>query len=143
MPYALACPDSIAPRPWVVPGALECLCRERGPDAVCVHVAGALDLATSPLLAQTLRSAELRARRVVLDLRELTFMDPSSVHVIVDASVRARRVKRQLILVRGPSQVDRVFTLTGAANVLEIGDLDPTEPPAPVPFRELQNDYAA
>jgi len=84
-----------------------------------------------------------RDDRVVLDLRQLTFMDPSSVQVIVDASVRAQRVKRRLILVRGPSQVDRVFTLTGAAKLLEIGDLDPVEPPAHVPFRDLQNNYAA
>ena len=143
MSYALALLNSTDRRPDAVPGALECMCRQRGPDAVWVHVGGELDLATSPLLEQTLRSAELRARRVVLDLRQLTFMDPSSVQVIVDASVRAQRVKRRLILVRGPSQVDRVFTLTGAAKLLEIGDLDPVEPPAHVPFRDLQNNYAA
>ena len=93
--------------------------------------------------SHSLRTAELRARCVVLDLRELKFIDPVSVHAIVDASARARRGKRRLLLVRGPLKVDRVFTLTGAPNALEIGDLDPVAPPAPVPFRELRNDYAA
>lgn len=114
---------SIGPCPDVVPGALECICRQSGPDSVWVHVRGDLDVATSPLLEQTLRGAELLSRRVVLDLRELTFMDPSSAHVIVDASERARLDKRRLMLVRGPARVDRVLTLTEAANVLEIADL--------------------
>ncbi len=140
MPYALALVDSTDPRPDVVPGALECFSRDLGPDAVLVNAGGELDLATAPLLEQMLRSAELRARRVVLDLRELTSIDPSSVHVIVDASVRARRAKRRLLLVRGPAHVDRVFTLTGAANILEIGDLGPVDPPPRSPFLQLQND---
>jgi hypothetical protein len=33
-----------------------------------------------------------------------------------------------VILARGPVQVDRVFTLTGASDGVLIADLDPTEP---------------
>jgi anti-anti-sigma factor len=101
-----------------------------------------LDLATAPSLEQTLRRAERRARLVVLDLRELTFMDSAGVHVIVNASVRARQARRRLVLVRGPSQVDRVITLAGAADVLEIGDLDTVEY-VPVPDQVPREDRAA
>jgi anti-sigma B factor antagonist len=125
MAYTLAVLDSGASRPEVVPGAFECLCRDGGHGSVWVHVAGELDLATSPLLERTLRGAKLRSRQVVLDLRELTFIDSCGVRVIVDASVRARRVKRRVILVPGPPQVDRVLKLTGALEVLEIGGLHP------------------
>jgi len=52
-----------------------------------VHVAGALDIATSPELERTLE--ELNARLVVLDMRELGFMDCAGVHTIVAASRRA------------------------------------------------------
>jgi anti-sigma B factor antagonist len=96
--------------------------RDGGPDAVWVRVVGELDVATAPRLAQTLRSAELCARRLVLDLRELAFMDCGGMRVIVNASVRARKAGRRLVIVRGPSAVDRVFTLTGTAAALEIID---------------------
>jgi anti-sigma B factor antagonist len=76
-----------------------------------------------------LRKAEPRARRLVLDLRELTFLDTAGVHVIADASHRARQAGHRLVLVRGPSHVDGLFRLTGTAASLEIVDLDPIEPP--------------
>jgi anti-anti-sigma factor len=57
-------------------------------------------------------------------------MDCSGVHAIVGASARAREHGRRLIILRGEPQVDRVFALTGAADVVEIGDLEPLpEPP--------------
>jgi hypothetical protein len=65
-----------------------CTLREGGRDTAWVRVAGELDIATAQQLEQALRVAEIRARRVVLNLRELTFTDSSGVHVIVDASNR-------------------------------------------------------
>jgi anti-sigma B factor antagonist len=78
----------------------------------------------------------------VLDLRELDFMDCSGVHTIVDASSRARQAGRRLVLLRGPPNVDRVLTLTGSAGDLEIGDLDPGEPPAQVLLQLAREDLA-
>ncbi len=66
--------------------------------------------ATVPLVEQTLRRAELRSRLVVLDLRELSFIGASGAQVIAYASICARRARRRLILVRGPSQVDRCLS---------------------------------
>jgi anti-anti-sigma factor len=64
---------------------------------------------------------------VVLDLRELAFMDCSGAHAIVYASISARQLGRRLILLRGPPDVDRVFTLTGSTGAVESADLDPAE----------------
>jgi anti-anti-sigma factor len=75
-----------------------------------------------------LRGAELRARLVVLDLREVTFMDSCGVHLIVSASIRARRAGRRLVLVRGRSQVARILALTGASEDVESVELEPGEP---------------
>jgi anti-anti-sigma factor len=111
-----------------LPG-FSCTLRDSGLDAAWVRAAGELDIATAPQLEQTLRQAEARARRVVLDLRELTFMDSCGLHAIVDASIRARAAGNRLVLVRGPSQVDRLIVLSKAADVLEIVDLDPAQPP--------------
>jgi hypothetical protein len=70
MPAALKLLDSIPSRPELVPGACECVCKDGGPDSVRVQAGGELDVVTLQLLEQTLRSAELNARQVVLDLRE-------------------------------------------------------------------------
>jgi anti-anti-sigma factor len=107
-----------------------CTWKEGGSGAAWVHVAGELDLASSPRLAQTLGEALLDARLVVLDLRELTFMDASGVHVIVDSAGDARQAEKRLVLVRGAANVDRVLTLVGACEQVEIVDLDPAESPA-------------
>jgi anti-anti-sigma factor len=102
--------------------------RECGGEVAWVQPVGELDIGTAPALEQALRGAELRARLVMLDLRELTFLDSCGVHVIVYASIRARRAGRRLVLVRGCSQVERVLALTGASEVLESVDLAPGDP---------------
>jgi anti-anti-sigma factor len=68
----------------------------------------------------------------VLDLRELSFVDRSGVHAVVSAGMRARRAGRRLVLLRGRPLVDRMFTLTGNADQLEIVDLDRGVPPVQV-----------
>ena len=60
---------------------------------------------------------------IVLDLRGLTFIDLAGVRVIVDASIEAWLGDRRLLLVRGPSHVDRVFADAEVSDVVEIGDL--------------------
>ena len=101
---------------------------EAGSCAAWVHVAGELDLATSPELDEVLQGAQHSARLVVLDLRALTFIDSSAIHVILHAAGRGQQTGGRLMLVRGPSQVDLVFTLTGASDKLSIFDLDAAEP---------------
>jgi anti-sigma B factor antagonist len=108
-----------------------CTWKADASGAAWVHVAGELHLATSAQLAKTLREAQRGARLVVLDLRELTFIDSWGVDVVLGAAHRARRKGHPLMLVRGPAEVDRVFTLSAASTKVTIFDLDPTEP-APV-----------
>jgi anti-sigma B factor antagonist len=113
-----------------------------GLDAAWVHVAGELDVATTPRLERTLEQAQLQARLVVLDLRALAFVDSTGVHAIADASIRARQVARRLVVLRGPPNVDRIFTLSGSIDV-EIHDLDPVEPPAQVLLRLAGEELAS
>ena len=126
---ALVLPDSIAGRTDFLPPRFDCSCTGGGPDAAWVHVVGELDIATTPQLERTLREAQLEARLVVLDLRELLFMDSSGVHAIVNAGIRARQAARRLLVLRGPPNVDGVFTLAGRRDAVEIRDLDPVDPP--------------
>jgi anti-anti-sigma factor len=64
---------------------------------------------------------------VVLDLRELCFIDSSGVHAIIDAAHNSRRYGGRLLIVRGPAPVDRVLTLTEVGKQVMIFDLAPTE----------------
>ena len=99
-----------------------------------MRVSGELDIATASRLAHTLHESWLQARRVVLDLHDVSFIDSSGVHAIVEASVRAREDHRQLVLVRVPPHVLRVFTLTDRSDQVEIG-ADPAGPPLETPPR--------
>jgi hypothetical protein len=56
-------------------------------------------------------------------------IDASGVDAIVTASFHAWQTGRRLILLRGPPNIDRMFTLTGSADHVEIGDVDPVKPP--------------
>lgn len=88
-----------------------------------VEATGELDLATAPQLRQTLREARESFPLVVLDLRELAFMDGSGVHVIVDAAGEAKREGGWLLVVHGSAQIERLFTLTEAHTHVLVLDL--------------------
>jgi anti-sigma B factor antagonist len=142
MPDTLDRPDSIGTRADVSP-AFVCSWTDGGRDAAWVHLAGELDIATAPQLEWTLGLDELQARLVVLDLRELVFIDSSGVHAIVKASRSARQAGRRLVLFRGPPSVDRLFALSGSSDDLEIGDLDPGDPPVQVLPQLAQEDLGS
>jgi anti-sigma B factor antagonist len=119
------------------PPAFACTATHGGLDAAWVNVVGELDIATAPELALTLHESQQLAHLTVLDLRELTFMDSAGVHTIVNASLRARKAGRRLVLVRGRPEIYRMFTLTGSTGDVDIGDLEPVQPPVPALERSL------
>jgi anti-sigma B factor antagonist len=125
--------DQIPARPPV----FACTATHGGLDAAWVNVVGELDLETAPELECTLRESERLAHLTVLDLRELVFMDCTGVHTIVEASLRARKAGRRLVLVRGAPDIYRMFMLTGSAGDVDIGDLHPAQPPAQQAQRAL------
>lgn len=112
MSEALVLPDPLASRA-IAPPAFVCSWTAGGPDAAWVHVVGELVLATAARLEQTLLQPQLDAGLVVLDLRELAFIDSSGVHSIVNASTRDRRVGRRLVVLRGPLNVNRISSCSG------------------------------
>ncbi len=117
--------------------AFSCSRTDGGLDAAWVHTAGELDIATAPQLERTLRETQLQARLVVLDLRELAFMDCYGMHAIVSAGARARLAGRRLVLLRAPRNIDRLFTLTGSFEDVEIGDIAPVVLPVHTGQRSL------
>jgi anti-sigma B factor antagonist len=92
--------------------------------ATVISVSGELDLASSPALEEELeRVAQSDAQLVVVDLRNLEFMDSTGLSVLVRAHQRAEENHRRLGLVNGSQQVQRLLTLTGVADRLMLTDV--------------------
>jgi anti-anti-sigma factor len=90
-------------------------------DTVTLAVAGDLDLATAPGLAGHLDVAgEGEARRVVLDLREMTFMDSSGVALLLRATRRAQAEGWELTIAGTPDQARYVIELCGLQDLLPL-----------------------
>ena len=82
-------------------------------DIPVLSVSGELDMAVVGQVEQALVPVEARRPPVLLlDLRDLTFMDSSGLRLVLEADIRARRDGRRLVVVRGPDPVHRVFTVT-------------------------------
>jgi anti-anti-sigma factor len=95
-------------------------CEPRDGGAVVV-VTGEVDMSTSPALREQLRAPEARAETVVLDLREVTFMDSSGLGAIVGQHKRAREHGfRFAVAVGGAVNVERILALAQLTQVLEI-----------------------
>ena len=79
-----------------------------------IALTGELDLVgATPLEEEIAKLAEQEGvRRVVLDLRELEFMDSSGLRTVALAERRLRAAGRELALVRGRDAVQRVFAIT-------------------------------
>ena len=90
-------------------------------DAVRVAPSGELDLATASLLEAQLH--ELRTAGfddVVLDLRELTFIDSSGIRVIVAEHRFAQTTGLGFSLRSGPPAVQRALEVCGLLGLLDI-----------------------
>ena len=79
-----------------------------------IALTGELDLSgAAPLDEEIDRlAAQDGVRRVVVDLRELEFMDSSGLRLVALAERRLGAAARELVLVRGPEAVQRVFEIT-------------------------------
>jgi anti-anti-sigma factor len=82
-------------------------------------------MATVPELEGALRDARADAWLVVLDLRELEFIDSSGVQLLLSADRRACEAGGRLLVVRGAAQIDRLLALLDIDRQLELVDQPP------------------
>jgi anti-anti-sigma factor len=101
---------------------------KRFDDTVQVHLrlTGELDLYSAPAFDDALVAVEgEKWPTVVLDLRELEFLDSMALRLIMRTQARAEQDGRRLVIVRGPAFLDRILNVAGLAEHLELVD----EPP--------------
>ena len=108
------------------------LTRTEDTTQVVLRPSGDLDLYTAPAFDDALVAAEgEKWPTIVLDLRALEFLDSMALRLIMRTQARAQQDGRRLIVVRGPAFLDRVLTLAGLTEHLELADDVPTPLPEP------------
>jgi anti-sigma B factor antagonist len=91
--------------------------------ATQIVVHGELDLASGPELEAELgRVSKSPTERLIVDLRQLDFMDSTGLSILVKAHQRAIDEGREFGLVRGSQQVQRLLELTGVTERLPMAD---------------------
>jgi anti-anti-sigma factor len=96
--------------------------QERG-GLVYLHVSGDLDRSSVGQLRSALEEPrDERVRRLVFDLSRVTFLDAGALAAILDADRRGHRDGFDVVIVRPPAPVGRIFTLTRAAEHLSVVD---------------------
>jgi anti-sigma B factor antagonist len=114
-------------------------------EAVRVAVRGELDILTVPRLDRALRRAESDADSIVLDLRELEFVDSSGAHLLLASDRRIRDAGGRLVVVRGSEEIEWFFRLGGLDRALEVVDRPPFEgrrPPAHERHEDRMREHA-
>ena len=93
-------------------------------ETTVVRLSGELDLASTPILERELGAVESTgAKRIVIDLAGVGFMDSTGLQALLRARERATAAEGvQLALRRGPHQVQRVFELTKTVDAFTFVD---------------------
>lgn len=92
-----------------------------GSGAVVVSVTGDIDLFTTPEFKQGVSEAMSReADRVIVDLSRSTFMDSSSLGVLIGAHRRMARRGRLLTVVCDNEAILKVLRVTGLDSVFDV-----------------------
>ena len=86
-----------------------------------VALSGELDVATADSVEQALIDVEEDGpERMVLDLRELRFIDSTGLSLLINADRRARKAGRQVTIVTGTGPPRRILETVGLDTRLDI-----------------------
>ena len=100
-----------------IPEAFSVRIEQRGGASVVVPT-GELDLATAPALESALaRAFQEATEQVVLDLRELEFIDSSGLRTLLTARRQAEDARRSFSLVAGHRGLERTLEIAGVHKV--------------------------
>jgi anti-sigma B factor antagonist len=88
-------------------------------DAVRVCPRGEVDLATAGAIREKFEEmSALGFRRVVLDLRGVTFLDSTGLRLALELRESSRDAAWEFAVIEGPAAVQRIFELTGVRSLI-------------------------
>jgi anti-sigma B factor antagonist len=89
-----------------------------------VDVAGDIDMGTSPELRKTLLDSLKAAPRLVVNLREVRYVDSSGIASLVEVLKEARNTQKRLVLFGLNRAVHEVLQLTRLTKIFEIRETE-------------------
>ncbi len=92
---------------------------EKKPEETIVHGTGRITSATSDLLQSTIRGLIPGAKRIVLDLTEVDYIDSSGLGAVVSVYVAASRAQCDLELANPKPRIKDLFKMTKLGSVFE------------------------
>jgi anti-anti-sigma factor len=85
-----------------------------------IALSGELDMATAPILVEQLTALERHgARAIILDLRDVRFIDSSGLHALVRAHRRSEQDGHGLMVVGASKSVRRLCEVMGTEFILD------------------------
>ena len=92
-------------------------------ESVRVAPVGELDIATvEKLQSEVSRLLETGFAKIVLDLRAVRFLDSTGLRLVLELDAAARADSHELLVIRGPDTVHRIFEVTQVAERLNFVD---------------------
>jgi anti-anti-sigma factor len=88
-------------------------------DAIIVRATGEVDMSTIEVLRHELDTARAEAATALLDLSEVTFMDSTGLHLLLEASHTSAVSDWGFFLVR---PVQRLIDVSGTADLIMVVD---------------------
>lgn len=93
------------------------------PKAQTIILAGEADLLGAPKIEAALKDAcAEEPGLVVIDLRDLTFIDSSGLHVLMTGHEQCIAQGHEFRVIPGPANVQRLFEITGMDEILPFTD---------------------
>jgi anti-anti-sigma factor len=101
----------------------------RAGDVAVVVARGDIDLSSLAKATAALDGARAGARSLILDLREVGFMDTSGLRLIIEEQHRAAATGYHFAVIPGSGRVQRLFEIAGLAREDTLFVDPPTEAP--------------
>jgi stage II sporulation protein AA (anti-sigma F factor antagonist) len=99
----------------VTPSSYLSLEVRRDGDAAVITARGDIDLSTLAKASAALDECRAGVRSLILDLREVRFMDTSGLRLVIEEQQRAAKTGCRFAVVRGSPRVQRLFEIAGLA----------------------------
>ena len=93
---------------------------ERSPEVAVVQLKGELAAGVTDLLYRQVKELIPEVKRIVLDLKELTYLDSSGIGMIVRLFVSAKSAKCSLQLMNVGGRVRKLLGITDLLSVLQV-----------------------
>jgi anti-anti-sigma factor len=87
-----------------------------------IAILGELDISTTPELTDAITSLEPGYETLVVDLSRCTFFASSGISILLEQSHRAKENGFELVVIKAPPEVQRMFDLAGLDDKLTFRD---------------------